>query len=86
MLLDSGGPGKIGKMGGGLSSRHLFWRLVKNYGLSMSDVDGMSFDMMMEAAAYLDMCLDWKNAWQAYYEIEGEKKAAASKAVNNGYK
>lgn len=81
MLRDSGGPGEIGKMGAGLSSHHLFWRLVKNYGLSIADVEDMSFDMMMEAAGYLDMCLDYKNAWQAYYEIENERKA-----VSNGGK
>ena len=79
MLRDSSGPGIIGKMGEGLSTAHLFWRLVKEYGLSIAEVELRSFDMMMEAVGYLDMRIDYRNAWQAFYEIENERKA-----VNRG--
>lgn len=53
-----------------LECHHVFWRLVKGYGLSIGEVESMSYDMMMEACAYLDMTIDYKNAWSAYYEIK----------------
>ena len=57
-----------------LESHHVFWRLVKGYGLSLNEADSMTYDMMMEACAYLDMTVDYKNAWTAYYEIKSERK------------
>lgn len=70
-------PGKIGKMGGNLSAHFVLWRIVKELGVTLSEAEGMTFDMMMEAIGYIDMRLDHKNAWEVYYE-------SRKNTVNNG--
>ncbi len=59
-------------MSEGLSVRYLMWRIVKELGLSLSEFAEMSFDMIMEAASFLDMRQDYKNAWNAYFDLERE--------------
>lgn len=73
------GPGIIGKMGGNLSAHFVLWRIVKELGISIADAERMTFDMMVEAEGYIDMRLDYKNAWEEYFD---SKKTA----VNNGAK
>lgn len=70
-------PGIIGKMGGKLSAHFVLWRIVKELGISLSEAEGMTFDMMMEAVGFIDMRLDYKNAWEEFYD-------SRKKAVNNG--
>ena len=74
MRKQSKGPGIIGRMGGGLSAHQLFWRIVKGYGIPPSDVERMTFAEMKEAEGYLDMTLDYRNAWQEFYEHRQELK------------
>lgn len=73
MLSEGGSLGEIGRMGESLESNQLFWRLAKGYGFGIDDLEQMSYDMMVEAASYLDMTLDYKNAWNAYYDIRSER-------------
>lgn len=73
MLADGGSLGEIGRMGESLESNQLFWRLAKGYGFGIDDLEQMSFSDMVEAASYLDMTLDYKNAWNAYYDIRSER-------------
>ena len=73
------GPGNIGKMGGNLSAHFVLWRIVKELGVSLSDAKGMTFDEMMEAMGFIDMRLDYKNAWDEFFE-------SRAKAVRNGAK
>lgn len=68
------GPGTIGKMGGSMSAHFVFWRIVKELGVQPSEVERMSFDLMMEAVAYIDMRHDYKNAWEEYYDLEQRMK------------
>lgn len=64
-------------MGGKLSAHFVLWRIVKELGISLSEAEGMTFDMMMEAVGFIDMRLDYKNAWEEFYD-------SRKKAVNNG--
>lgn len=73
MLSEGGSLGDIGRMSESLKSNQLFWRLAKGYGFGIADLEEMSYDMMVEAASYLDMNLDYKNAWNAYYDIRSER-------------
>ena len=73
------GPGTIGKMGGNLSAHFVLWRIVKEMGLNLSEVERMTFDQMMEAVGYIDMTHDYRDAWDEYYKMQRT-------AVSNGSK
>ena len=70
-------------MGGNLSAHFVLWRIVKELGISLSEAEGMTFDMMMEAVGYIDMRLDYKNAWEEFYANE---RILAERNSSNGSK
>lgn len=74
------GPGIIGKMVGSLSAHFVLWRIVKELGISMSEAERMTFDMMMEATGFIDMRQDYRNAWDEYYD----KQRKAVNGANQG--
>lgn len=64
-------------MGGNLSAHFVLWRIVKELGVTLSEAEGMTFDMMMEATGYIDMMHNYRDAWDEYYKMQRT-------AVNNG--
>lgn len=66
-------------MGGNLSAHFVLWRIVKEMGLTLSEVERMTFEQMMEAMGYIDMMHDYRDAWDEFYKKQRTE-------VNNGAK
>lgn len=69
---DSEGLGVVGTFSDEMTTEALFWRLVCNLRLSLTELDGWTLGEMRKADAYLSMQNDYKRIWSPYYDMKKE--------------
>ena len=65
--------GNIGKMGDSLTAHFVFWRIAKEFNFTLSEIEKLNLSEMEEIISYIDMCQDYKNAWEAKYSLKRKK-------------
>lgn len=69
---DSEGLGVVGYFSQKMTTESLFWRVVCNLRLPLSEVDRWTLGEMRMAGAYMEMQNDYKRIWSPYYDMKKE--------------
>lgn len=66
--------GNIGKMGDGLTAHFVFWRIAEHFSFTLSEIENLNLSEIEEMISYIDMCQDYRNAWEAKYKLKSRKE------------
>lgn len=65
--------GNIGKMGDSLTAHFVFWRIAEKFSFTLDEMEKLNLSEMEEIISYIDMCQDYRNAWDAKYSLMRKK-------------